>query len=115
MLRNELAHLEIFGFVAFNRGKTLVAETFRERDRIGAHNRENLRSVRENRFEFIDLCEELVEFAREFLDFEANELDQAQRANGIGLHARESHTAVAVGEGLSARAIKRSGTSSMRA
>ncbi len=95
VLGHELAELEVLGFVALDRGLAVVAEALGERDGVGAHDREDATRIREDRLELVDRREQLVELLRELLDLEADELDEAQRADRLGLDARERHAALA--------------------
>ena len=98
--RHEFAELEVLGFVARDLGAARVAKALGERDGVGADDGEDARAVAEDRLELVDLGEELGEFARELLDLEPDELDESQRADGLGLDAREVHAALAVVEEL---------------
>ena len=95
MAGHEFAEFEVFGLVALDRGLALVAEALDQADGVGAHDGENARAVGEDRLKRIDFSQKRGQFARELLDLKANELDEAQCTDGIGLHAREVHAALA--------------------
>ena len=103
VLGDQVRHLEFLGLGALDHGAPVVAELLLQLDGVLADDVEHQALVGEDRLEAVDLVHQLGELGGELVDLQARQLDQAQRADGLGLHAREAR---AVGLGLGDHAVR---------
>ena len=89
MLRNQVSHFKVFGFIAGNHGAPWVAELLFQFDGVFANDVEHQALISKDRLQAIDLINKLGEFRSQLLDFQTGELNETQCTDRLGLHARE--------------------------